>query len=346
MKKLRIAEVQERANLMTSCEDLQDLKTLGFDVNQLIFQSLHPQYHIFQIPKKDGSYRQIEAPTHDLKLLQRQFSNWLQCVYYMAQPSGSYGYIIRVKGQPYEKNILGNARRHLGNAHMLHVDFKDFFHQVKRKQIASLFRTYPFQFSNKTAEVLARVFTLNNRLPMGAPSSPVLSNLYSIQLDKELETWASDRQAVFTRFVDDLNFSSNDSPFSMENFRQIEKICKEHGLLLNSDKTRIYGPEDEKSVTGLVLRETVDIEDAFYQELNKDLERLKKTVEVHVIMDKHRHHELIRDYKKEIDGKINFIGMIEGYDSVQFAKYRKKLKAALNPDEESLSVRWMHFNYF
>ena len=347
MPKLFLAELQQKVQEFTACETMADLEKLDFAINRIKLLSLSPPYYHFKMRKSSGGFREIEAPELELKELQRQFNTWLQCVYYTLQSPAAYGYIIRVRDVLHTKNILENAKLHHGAKYMLNVDFEDFFHQVSRKQVFQILKKTPFQFGKKAAGVLANLFCRNGRLPMGAPTSPVLSNLATLELDAALLDWADGRQITYSRFVDDLTFSSKKNRFDSIHLQAIKTVCREHGMKINPFKTKFYGAEDTKKVTGLVLNETVDIDPGFYGELNKNLKRLRHLTEVNLLVNQHKQDEVFRKFKQEVEGQINFIGMIEGYGSRLFYSYRQKMKAALNPDEEEVfSAKWTNSNYF
>ena len=345
MKKLYLPEVRQKATQFLQCRKIHDLSKLGFDTNQVLLHAVHPAYYTFSVRKRSGGLRKIEAPEEPLKQLQRQFNGYLQCVYYTIQTKAAQGYIISVKGEKSKKNILQNATRHLGCKYMLNVDFQDFFHQFSTACVMKMMQTEPFQFNKKSAHVLARLFTYKGRLPMGSPASPALTNIATIRFDNKVDQWATKNKIKFTRFVDDLCFSSQSKSFTPDHLIEIEAICQQHQLKLNPKKTKYFGEKETKKVTGLILRDTVDVPDAFYQEFHKDLKRIKRLAEVNLIMSKPKHNEALREFKQEVDGQINFIGMIEGYNSPIFYKYRQKLKDALNPNADVLSVRWTNINY-
>lgn len=346
MKKLYSFEIEQKANRFLQCQNMEDLRNLGFNINKIQLLSLNPPYYTFNMQKKSGGVRVIEAPEGHLKELQRTLNHHLQYAYYTVQSSASYGYIIGTKDKKIKKNILENAKMHLGANYMLKVDFKDFFHQISSAQILKLLQKPLFQFDKRTANILTRLFTYKNRLPMGAPTSPVLSNFATIEFDDNLSFWAKSNNIVYTRFVDDLTFSSKVKAFDSKHLEDITNICKAHSLKLNPIKTIFWGVNETKKVTGLVLNETIDIDQLFYNELDQDLKRLSNMAEVNMIMNKHNRDSLLREFKKEIEGKVNFIGMIEGYDSRLFYNYRKSLSAAMKPKEDILSSRWTNFNYF
>lgn len=346
MKKLYLKEVKQLAERFTACEQLEDLEGLGFDSDEIKLLSLNPKYHVFEVPKANGEARLIEAPNLALKELQRKFSKWLQCVYFLRQTAPSFGYIIRVKDVVPVKNILEHARQHLGATHLLNVDFQDFFHQISQLDVFHILQEAPFSWSKKAAGILARLFSRNGRLPMGAPTSPVLTNFATIKLDVALEQWAESVGFIYTRFVDDLSFSTKDKDITPDHLEEIKRICKDHRFDINPQKIKWYPPGTLKKVTGLVLNETVDIDPTFYQELNQNLNRLQGLSEVNMIINQHRENELYQEFKKEVQGMVNFIGMIEGYGSQLFYDYRQKFKQALKITEKSLSARWTNSNYF
>jgi len=336
-----------KAFMQTS--DFKELCQLtGVEKNQALLYSIHQSYREFKIPKANGQYRLIEAPVKKLMQLLHRFNYYLQSGYYIYQTPASYGFIISAKNEKQPKNILENARKHLGHRYMMKMDFKDFFHQISKQRLYKILSTKPFQFNKKTAKTLSNLFTYKARLPMGAPTSPVLSNFACINFDQELQAWADQQQITYTRFADDLTFSTDIEKFSNKHYRQVLKICNRHQLVLNQHKTKFLDENDPKEVTGLILNKTVDIHTRFYQELNGDLKRLKSLVEAgFIVKDNYEEDSVFIKFKQEVKGKINFIGMIEGYNSPVFYRYKQKLKKALlPPNEEVLFARWTHFNYF
>jgi len=346
MKKLYTYEVRDRANRFLACQKLVDLRRLGFDTNALQLKAIDPPYYDFEVPKKKGGFRKIEAPAENLKQIQKQLNQYLQSVYYMHQSTAAYGYIIRVRDQVHQKNILGNARQHHGARYMLNADFKDFFHQITTNRVLQIFQSKPFRFDKRTAHLLTRIVTRKGRLPMGAPTSPALSNLATVQLDHELNQWAVQQGLVYTRFVDDLTFSSTTLPVTPQQFEVIQKIANTYGFEFNLTKTKFYAEHQTKKVTGLLLNATIDIDPQFYRALDRNLKRLKILVEVKQLIHSYRSSDLLHEFKQRVDGQINFIGMIEGYDSPEFRKYRRRMEHTLQPAKEVLSARWVNLNYF
>lgn len=345
-EKLTLKLLQWNSGQLLKCKNLKQLSVLlGCTKNQLVLSAFNPMYYHFQVPKKNGDYRQIEAPSLELKTIQRRLNKYLQAVYYLNQSKVSYGYVVKTINDKNPKNIYTNALSHLGNGYMLNADFKDFFHQITLIDVTTIFKSHFFNFDTYTAHTLAKICCYNNRLPMGAPTSPVLSNLYSIALDTDLTNWADSQNITFTRFVDDLTFSSNTTPLSTIHFEKIKKIAAQYHLKFNATKTKFYGKKDLKTVTNLVLNKTVDIDAEYYIELEKDIIRLKNVMEVYHITGKVQNITFLKTFKQELFGKINFISIIEGKESKEFLHYLNSYYEALQPNND-LVQRWTKFSTY
>ncbi len=305
--------------------------------------AFEPMYYHFSVPKPDGkTTRAIEAPEHQLKNLQRQLNHYLQTIYYLHQSEASYGFIIKVIGNKNVKNIYTNAQKHLGCQYLLNIDFDDFFHQIKTENIAQIFRQDPFRFDKYTAYTLAKTCTYKGRLPMGAPTSPVLSNFYTLPLDQDISAWANQHNITYTRFVDDLSFSAKNVPITNKHYSEIKTISQKYNLIFGEDKTRFFSPSDTKIVTGLTLNETIDIVPEFYRELDKDIHRLQAVVEVNHISGT---TTKLKTFKQEIMGKIAFIKQIKGENSDAYIHYLNAFYDAQNPIDD-LTLRWTKFGNY
>jgi len=346
MARRTLAEIKTDALLLANCHDIDDISyRLKTSKNEIQLYSLHPTYYSFPVHKSNGGIREVEAPHYELKTIQRQLNYYLQALYFEHQTPVSYGYIIGAKNKKNLKTIVSNAEQHLGNRYMINADFENFFHQIKLNDVVTVFSGSMLDFNQKSAFILAKLCTYNNRLPMGAPTSPVLSNLYAIPLDNELQQWAKNRGIVFTRFVDDLTFSSDTVQINPKHLDEIVEICNKYNLQLNGHKTKFSGPGDTKIVTGLVLNKTVDIQPEFYERIHKDLKRLKSIYEVSVLASQVENNPLLEKFKKEVLGEVNFIGMVEGYGSPIFKNYHSQYQKALEVEEELFSMRWTSFSY-
>lgn len=345
-KKLTLKQIENNALKITSCRTISDVSKLvntsAKNINLLAFS---PQYYHFTVPKKNGKLRNIEAPELALKTFQRKLNSFLQAVYFLNQSKSSYGYIIKPLGKTYTKGVLNNAKKHLDCNYLMNADFQDFFHQITISDVNKIFKSGCFNFDTYTSFTLAKICCYKDRLPMGAPTSPALSNLFTIKLDNDLHNWSLKNDTVYTRFVDDLIFSSQEKEFVTQDFMEVQKIASMHHLTFNPNKTKLVGRLETKSVTGLILNKTVDIDPLYYEELSKDIERLKSLLEVYSLTGQSLRNVAIVKYKQELIGKINFIKTIEGQTSVQFNEYLEKFIDAQVVDER-LVTRWEKFSNY
>jgi RNA-directed DNA polymerase len=337
--------VYRTARYLQSCRYLSDLEGLiKVPKADLSLHSLQPKYHTFSVLKKNGGYRKIEAPHPGLMDLLRKLNFALQCLYFFEMPEASYGFVLSHKGNKKPRNILSHAENHINSAYLLNVDFEDFFHQVKRDEVFQLLARAPFHFSNESAEVLANLCTYKGRLPMGSPTSPVLSNFAVIPMDITMQTWAKQRKIRYTRFVDDMSFSSLQE-LPVTTLSEIGEILAEFGLRLNPNKTKWFVPGEIKVVTGLEVTDQVRIPGSFYYELSNDLKRLKYAMEAQLQVMGTRPNEMIEELKKQVTGKINFVGMIQGQDDRKHLNLLDDFEQAIHPEIDKLSVRWTDFPY-
>ena len=202
-------------------------------------------YHSFTIPKKSGGSRQIDAPQKSLKLLQASLIPVFEA---MLVPSpDAFGFLPG-------RSIVDNAKAHLGKDTVLNVDIKGFFPSITTGRLTTVFRNAKdVQVSAYMARSLARLVTLDGRLPQGSPASPVLTNLVSVRLDARLAGLARKYGCRYSRYVDDISFSASGPRALHRLMPHLESILNREGFGLNPDKTRIQSASMRQEVTGLVL---------------------------------------------------------------------------------------------
>src|SRR5262249_28807735 len=94
-------------------------------------------------------------------------------------------------------------------------------------------------------------------LIQGAPTSPALANLVAWRLDRRLSGLAAKRGFTYTRYADDLTFSS-DSPESAQDLRRaVQRIVADEQFVINKAKTRLARRSARQTVTGLVVNDGI-----------------------------------------------------------------------------------------
>jgi RNA-directed DNA polymerase len=328
--------------------NIRSLNSLGqvlkTDVHQLELLAERPPYRTFRIPKADGNERVIEDPGHPLKFVLQNLNKHLQRVYSQIKPDSSFGFISRYNFDKDCRNILTNARKHLNKDWLLKIDLIDFFHYVSTDQVAKIFRKDPFQFPPHIADLLSRLSTYQAHLPMGAPTSPVLSNFACIALDKSLAKFSENNQLTYTRYADDFVFSSTE-PITPGIILQLRDIIGAKGFLVNPKKTQLLGPHDPKIVTGILLRGKGELSDTFKEHLNTELQRLQEVVKSQYFFGEMR-TPWVEKMKAQVLGRISFAGFVLGKQHDEYIHLKNIYYSAIHPPvEEFGSVSWNGFQY-
>ena len=303
----------------------------------------HKEYREFRIPKKSGGFRLIEDPTEPLKKTLQKLNRHLQACHYFQKTTAAYGFVAVPVKDPDPRNILTNAQKHRNKDWLLNADFLDFFHAVRDDAVRAIFINLPFCFSEDLVEVLVGLTTYKGRLPMGSPTSPVLSNLASRGLDQDLLYMANSQHWVYTRYADDLSFSS-DEPFTMLHLSEIRNTASLYGYAFNENKIHICSPSVEKYITGLKVTEVVNLPDDYFEKLMVEIQKLAHAIELKFRAGAHE-SEWLNKFKQQIAGQIQFAKFIEGTETTTYrAAQRAYQKAIAGPDEFD-SASWLDFNY-
>ena len=344
-----LSEVRYRKNVFCKVKNLTKLSEVLTLPPQYIRQLAEiPEYNVFTVPKKNGERRLIENPSKSLKAVQAVLNDYLQAIYWLQKTPSAYGFVIRpMDAREEPRNIVTNARQHLNKAWLLNADLEDFFHFVKDDVVMQVFMEKPFNFPLDIADLLTRLMTLNGRLPMGAPTSPVLSNLAFQRVETEIQAYAHQYGWHFTRYADDMSFSS-DVPITLHQIDALENIVKLYGYEFNPNKVMLYGPDDEKSVTGLRLDNKegrVELPHAFPHDFQRETKRLNDILTV----QGHLHHKdsaWVTQYKQQIGGKLQFAEQVLGNQHPDYIILEKMYEIALEPPDEYESISWLNFTYF
>lgn len=317
---------------------------LKTDRRRLELMARQPMYKTFRVPKKGGGERQIEAPGAQLKQLQNRLNRFLQSVYLFEKSSAAYGFIVGVSNDDDRRNVLTNARKHAGRPYLLNVDLRDFFHSVTREQVVQIFSGPPFNFRRSLPDLLADLTTYQGHLPMGTPTSPVLSNFACRELDADLQEFADNMLWVYTRYADDMSFSSKQA-IDADKVDSVRAIVRKYGFEFNERKVKVYGPDDDKIVTGLLVTDKVTLAPGYLPELEAEIQRLKDLM---IIQNEQGQlsTKWVEQYKKQIQGRLNFAGFILKRRNEKYIELKDAYYTALHPPQEDFgAVSWRGFPY-
>jgi RNA-directed DNA polymerase len=333
-------------NRFRGLKRLDDLALmLGSSVQTVFERTINPHYECFEVFKKNGSKRKIENPEPQIKQWQGVLNEHLQAAYFFNMTEAAHGFVINPNKKAYSRNILTNAQQHLGAAWLLNTDMKDFFHYISTEMVKEVMLNPPFRFSEELGSIIAQICTNRGRLPMGAPTSPVLSNWAFIGADHDLTAIAKEKGWNYTRYADDMSFSS-DSEIHLEDVQLIRNLLAHRGFELNEDKVKLFGPDEQKEVTGLLLgKKDIELKDEFTLLLRKEIEKLAHIVAVNHRLEKERTPWVIK-YQQQIEGKINFVEQILGGGAPVYQQILGAYLKALNPPDEYEAMNWLDFDYF
>ncbi len=253
-------------------------------------------YTAFKIRKKNGRFRELNIPSYELKKIQR----WIldKILYNMPISKSAFGFVK-------EKSIVDNARLHLNRDFVMNLDIKDFFPSIGFKQVFDLF--YSLGYTKEVSFILTKICTFNNKLPQGSPASPFISNLICRNLDLRLNMLAISLNAQYSRYADDISFSSS---YNLKKLIPlISTIIKDEGFEINGDKTRILQRNQSMNVTGIIVNgKELKVKNNYKKEIFKEIYFCKK---FGVISHLERTNNVRKFYKEHLYGKAYFIKMIE-----------------------------------
>jgi RNA-directed DNA polymerase len=331
-------ELRRKFFALQTPRDVADL--LELDYSRLIYH-LHKvpkpkRYLTFPVRKKTSGVRQISSPNTALKIIQKKLNKVLQCVY---EPKPS------VQGFTPRKNIVTNAVLHSNKRNVLNLDLRDFFPSIHFGRVRGLFMAYPYFINPLAATTLAKICCFDNQLPQGAPTSPIVSNMICAKLDSQLQQLAKKHKCTYTRYADDMTFSTSLRSFhvtlvrinelgQIEIGKELNRIIRENDFEINTDKVRVQINSRHQDVTGLTVNEFPNVRRKFVRQIRAmlhawekfGLENAQKEF-LEKYDNKHR-SPWKRDlsYKKVVKGKIVFLGMVRGKENPIYIKYLKKLR--------------------
>lgn len=267
------------------------LLTSPSGLNAILYsQKIETRYTTFTIPKKRGGTRIIKAPDEKLKLLQKKLSVLLQdCQKEIEVGRGANKQVAH--GFKRECSIYSNAQEHRNRRWVFNLDLCDFFPSINFGRVRGLFmKDRNFLLSQDVATVLAQIACDGKVLPQGSPCSPVISNLVAHILDMHIVRVAAKVGCTYTRYADDLTFSTNKKAFPEEIALQaaadssiwkpgkkLTEIITHAGFNVNEKKTRMRFRDSRQDVTGLITNKKVNVPSEYRQTVRAMVHRLFRT---------------------------------------------------------------------
>lgn len=294
----------------------------------------YPTYRNYAIKKKKGGERQVFEPGLMLKKIQKRLNYFFQAYYLWVKPKQVHGFVINPIYLAKQCNIVENARPHVGKKHVLNLDLKDFFPNITAKQVKNVFTSHFFEFDNQLANALTLLTTYNGFLPAGAPTSPVISNFVCDQLDADLIRFAENNGLAYTRYADDLTFSSNNK-ITPELVNAIKNIITQNHFLVNEKKVYQKTSNRKQTVTGITVNQKVNVDRKLLKKIRAMLHDLSNNG-LDVATKKHFNFTGAYNLKYQqtfinrLEGYINFVGQVRGTTDPKYCLWKEQIEDFFN----------------
>ena len=241
------------------CRNMNSLsQALKVEQSTIIKCLHHPLYQQFAIPKKKGGTRTIFSPEPDLHLLQSKIAHYLNYFYNSHVPISVHGFIRSYDNLT--RNIITNATPHIKKKQLLNLDLADFFPSISADMVKESLMTFPgLQLREEMACIISLLATHEWKLPAGSPLSPIISNIAFYNTDLKLESLARLHHLTYTRYADDLSFSS-DHPFNESLIYEIKKTVLDDTFSFNEKKERLQTRFGAQWVTGVKVNEQPNLD--------------------------------------------------------------------------------------
>lgn len=247
----------------------------------IVLHDIDSCYHEYTIPKADG-IRTIQAIEKDSLLYQLQKNLCRYFLYNVSLPTPAIGF---VRGESYVRFLSPHVKKNF----YLRLDIKDFFGSISSRLIKKCFKEFFSDSDKEMVDSFVSLCTYNGHLPQGAITSPAISNIIFRRADQRILKYCQsfdakynngqkyDEDICYTRYADDLLFSSNYTDFSKDSYfsGMISSILKDFGFKIN--KSKVKHGKGQISLSGYVISENIHLSRNKLGELNKLLYFFGKT---------------------------------------------------------------------
>ena len=233
------------------------------------------KYTTFEIKKKGGGERRIDAPIPMLKGLQKRLADLLyECLRELEESEQRKNRLSHAFRKGY--SIITNAKAHKSRRYVLNLDLENFFPSLHFGRVRGFFlNNNQFKLAEPVATLLAQIACNDGILPQGSPCSPIISELLTHFLDMRLVKLAARHKCSYTRYADDITFSTNQKEFPTtlavavgEGWvlsDELRSRIKGSGFTINDTKTRMQARSSRQTVTGLTVNEKVNVPQRYYK---------------------------------------------------------------------------------
>lgn len=248
-----------------------------------------------------------------------------------------------------ERSVVTNADMHKGHNYVFNIDLKDFFPSIHQARIWKRLQLKPLLFKQPIANVVAGLCSMKEKmedgsvryvLPQGAPTSPIITNMICDNLDRRLAGLAKRFGVVYSRYADDITFSSMHNVYhpSGEFIKELRRIVESQGFIMNEDKTRLQKKGSRQEVTGIIVSDKLNVSQKYVRDIrnilyiwrkygyatafNKFFPRYKEA-KGHI---KKGNHDMVN----VLDGKLMYLKMVKGEDDSVYMRLKAQFNELCN----------------
>lgn len=312
------------------------------------------RYRQFKVKKKSGGFRLITTPRN------RSFMMVLSAVNELLK--SMYTPSDYAMGFTEGRSVVSNASIHKGQNYVFNIDLKDFFPSIEQPRVWKRLQLAPFSFPEKIASLIAGLCSMKEVrtddtgnqttcyvLPQGAPTSPIITNMICDTLDRRLAGLAKRFGLHYSRYADDITFSSMHHVYQKDGeFRkELRRIITDQHFIINDEKTRLQKKGARQEVTGIIVSDKLNVTQKYVRDIRNIL----------YIWDRYGYPnamaKFLPKYKTEkghvkkgnpnlvnvTDGKLMYLKMVKGEeDSVYLRLHNKFVKLVDMMNEKSVTT--------
>ena len=192
------------------------------------------------------------------------------------------------------------------------------------------------------------VKVLRNVIPQGAPTSPIISNIICQRLDYLLTGVAKRFGLKYSRYADDITFSSMHNVYQTEGefLKELHRIVVEQGFHIKETKTRLQKDGYRKEVTGLVVNEKVNVQKHYIKQLRHWLyfwerygyEKASILFLKKFIADKGHVKNGKPEMSNVIAGKLDYMKMVKGGDNALYLKIKERFDELTKSVDKTITI--------
>lgn len=332
---------RERYQQLESAYDLADF--WGVPTSQLTYYAFHVDkrntYRTFSFMRRNGKERRIDAPNKTLKYLQRILHESLMKI---------YGPHPAVHGFLPKHSIVCNAKQHVERKFVLNIDIADFFPSITRKRIYGRLVSPPYSFHSNIANIIGSLATNAYWvLPQGSPSSPVIANMITAGLDRDIANLCGMYRCWYSRYADDITISTSRRQMPPDLARypnalgtgqviigdRLTHLIEYHGFEINHQKSRLQSHWTRQLCTGLVVNTSkLSPPKSYIRRLRSLIDHWQRRGWQHAAMLLHeKERRPLFGSRQELMnhaiGRINYLGMVRGNDDAVMQRLKQSIGA-------------------